>query len=518
MAPAPASKKLYPDLFGGRGKKITIQSGQRPKTTAVPPNPFLQRTASINTPSRSQGLPTRKLLPSGNSRPLKRKWETPDDKLLKHVAKKRASAEAPRLSSEEEDSDDDNGGSTGPSSKRGRSTATSAEPEPETGGRAWYLIDQNIEDDGTFNLIHSADHTSGLRASKFKPCFEGSDSGPEIELQYPGVSLRERFKLVKGDQYDAHEDIYTTIEHICANFLPPTSVEAYQDNSFKRRLIRAHKKESLAEYRAVIAEFNATVSRAKQDGTMAAVAAAKRRLHKDLVQRILDQVYSRTVSPRVELTRAYTNGTDNVYGELHAPFISAIFAKTGLTHSDTFVDLGSGVGNVVLQAALEIGADAWGCEMMANPCELADAQEAEFGARARLWGVDVGATHLLRGDFLDNRQIGDALKRADVVLVNNQAFNPDLNAHLVTRFLDLKEGARVVSLKPFVPLGHELLERNVNDPVNLLLPWRGEELFSGTGAVSWTGQSVDWHVATKDSKRVERFLETLEKGRPRRRG
>ncbi|TKA72516.1 hypothetical protein B0A49_02466 [Cryomyces minteri] len=502
MAPAPASKKLYPDLFGGRGKKITIQSGQRPKTTDAPPNPFLQRTAPTNTPPQSQGLPTRKLLSSGNSRPLKRKSETPDDKPLKRVAKKRVSAEAQRLSSEEEDSGDDNGGSTGPS---------------KTGGRTWYNINQNEEDDGTFNLIHSADHTSGPRASKFKPCFEGSDSGPEIELHYPGISLRERFKLVKGDQYDAHEDIYTTVEHICANFLPPTSVEAYQDNSFKRRLIRAHKKESLAEYRAVIAEFNATVSRAKQDGTMAAVVAAKRRLHKDLVQRILDQVYSRTVSPRVELTRAYTNGTDNVYGELHAPFISAIFAKTGLTHSDTFVDLGSGVGNVVLQAALEIGADAWGCEMMANPCELADAQEAEFGARARLWGVDVGATHLLRGDFLDNRQIGDALKRADVVLVNNQAFNPDLNAHLVTRFLDLKEGARVVSLKPFVPLGHELLERNVNDPVNLLLPWRGEELFSGTGAVSWTGQSVDWHVATKDSKRVERFLETLEKGRATRR-
>ncbi|CAG8627027.1 7573_t:CDS:2, partial [Scutellospora calospora] len=41
-------------------------------------------------------------------------------------------------------------------------------------------------------------------------------------------------------------------------------------------------------------------------------------------------------------------------------FVSEILRKTRLNHEQVFVDLGSGVGNVVLQAALEIGAESWG--------------------------------------------------------------------------------------------------------------------------------------------------------------
>ena len=76
------------------------------------------------------------------------------------------------------------------------------------------------------------------------------------------------------------------------------------------------------------------------------------------------------------------------------------------------VDLGSGVGNVVLQAALEIGCESWGCEMMPNACTLADLQQAEFKARCRLWGITPGKTRLVQGDFLTEQSIIEVLKRA----------------------------------------------------------------------------------------------------------
>ncbi|KAI7515855.1 hypothetical protein KC317_g23642, partial [Hortaea werneckii] len=189
-------------------------------------------------------------------------------------------------------------------------------------------------------------------------------------------------------------------------------------------------------------------------------------LQLDWIKRILDQIFVRTVSPKAEKLNAYKNGSDNVYGELFPRFISDIFKKTGLKHDQVFIDLGSGVGNVTLQAALEVGCESWGIEMMPNPCDLAELQAKEFAARTKLWGLDVGPVNLLRGDMTSHPEVPNILQRADVVLVNNQAFTPALNDKLRDMFLDLKPGAKVVSLKPFRPLGHKIAARNVDSVVN----------------------------------------------------
>lgn len=183
-----------------------------------------------------------------------------------------------------------------------------------------------------------------------------------------------------------------------------------------------------------------------------------------------------------------------------------VFRDTALTSSHVFVDLGSGVGNVVLQAALEVGCESWGVEVMPNPARLADAQATEFGARCKRWGVRPGEVHLLAGDFLLSPDIDAVLRRADVVLVNNQAFNPDLNDKLLMKFLDLKEGARVVSLKSFVPSGWEIKKRNMEDPRNVLKSSRREYW---SGSVSWTDRGGEWFVAVKDSSELKRFRRSL---------
>ncbi|KAL4771104.1 histone-lysine N-methyltransferase, H3 lysine-79 specific [Aspergillus nidulans var. acristatus] len=224
------------------------------------------------------------------------------------------------------------------------------------------------------------------------------------------------------------------------------------------------------------------------------------------VERILTQIYSRTVSPRVDSLRQYENGTDNVYGELLPRFISTIFKETGLKSNHVFVDLGSGVGNVVLQAALEIGCESWGCEMMQNACDLAELQQAEFRARCRLWGIAPGKTHLVRGDFLKEQSIIEVLKRADVVLINNQAFTPQLNNELINHFLDMKEGCQIVSLKSFVPVGHKIQSRNLNSPINLLTV-KQRQYWSNS--VSWTDVGGSYFIATKDSSRLKAFSESL---------
>ena len=308
------------------------------------------------------------------------------------------------------------------------------------------------------------------------------------------------------DDFRPIDDIVQVVEIISQNYVPEDEADEFNNDSsgIKRRLRLALAHMSETEFRETVADHNRAIERLRLSGSIAKELDSSTRLSLPLVERILTQIYSRTVSPRVESLRQYENGSDNVYGELLPRFISTIFKETRLKSGQVFVDLGSGVGNVVLQAALEIGCESWGCEMMENACDLAELQQVEFKARCRLWGIAPGETHLVRGDFLKEQSISDVLKRADVILINNQAFTPQLNTELINHFLDMKEGCQIVSLKSFVPAGHKIQSRNINSPLNLLTV---KQKNYWSNSVSWTDVGGTYFIATKDGSRLKAFTE-----------
>jgi H3 lysine-79-specific histone-lysine N-methyltransferase len=269
-----------------------------------------------------------------------------------------------------------------------------------------------------------------------------------------------------------------------------------------RQLERAVGIKSLEKFKNALDSYNSTVEGLRSEGILAKNIIGKHNLPSELVDLILKQTYDRIVSPKVAMLRHYQNGTSEIYGELKPKFTRDILSQTQITSDQVFVDLGSGVANVVLQAALEIGCESWGCEIMENPCILAEAQRDEFEARCRLWGLAPGAVKIERGDFRSNVNIREALKRADVVLVNNEVFTPDLNNDLVNLFLDLKDGCRIVSLKSFVPHNHKITSYNLNNPVNLL---DVVEKTHSTKSVSWKDTEGNYYIATKDSRRLESY-------------
>ncbi|KAF1815750.1 putative histone methylation protein Dot1 [Eremomyces bilateralis CBS 781.70] len=366
-----------------------------------------------------------------------------------------------------------------------------------------------MEDDvNKFQLLHGADLTALNGSPKYKPAFvkEGADV-VKVELQYPSKLPRERFDLLvpqEDEGYRPIDDIVHTIDQIAQHYLPPSIRDPLTDDVtvFSRRFKRALNRNCAEEFTSTVDEFNTALTTALVDGTVASVLKITHTLPFPLIERILAQVYSRTVSPAVELLRKYENGTNDVYGELLPRFTERLFRETHLKRDQVFVDLGSGVGNVVLQAALQVGCESWGIEKNDNPCALADKQLAEFRTRCRLWGLAPGPATLIQGDFLSSPTIDAAIRRADVILVNNQAFNPELNDKLVMKFLDVKEGARIVSLKSFVPKGWQIKPRNVEDPRNMLSVVR-REYFSD--CVSWTNANGDYFIATKDSAPLRRF-------------
>lgn len=323
------------------------------------------------------------------------------------------------------------------------------------------------------------------------------------------------YNLVFGkDQIDPAEEIIEIARLVSEVYLTPKQAEAFTEpnSGIIRQLEKANNilkkdvknKDKLENFKSAVDTYNNAMEDLIKKGAITKNLDARHDLPPKMIRCLLRQVYDRAVSPKVDLLKQYENGTDNVYGELLPDFISEALTKAGLKSDHVFVDFGSGVGNVVLQAALEFGCESWGCEMMKNAADLAEAQASEFKARCRLWGIQPGEVHLERGDFLENVAIHKAMERADVILVNNQAFTPDLNQKLVIKFLDLKDGCKIVSLRSFVPDGHTISQYNRNSVVNVLSVKKGEYY---SNSVSWTDAGGSWFLSKKDEKRLKKWAD-----------
>lgn len=472
-------------------------SGQRPAPAQArprDPNRFTLTERSGARPSHGKGQ--RKTLEKkiAHSRGIKRALPTSDV----------------HFSSDEEDSSDFGGSDSDASRKRIKSSVSSV--ESLTGPRRQLVARRAFKDHEPQKFIHGADATSGQYAAKFQNPWEAEDF-ETVELQYPSQGGRERFEIKwprhEKDDYKPMEDIVQTIRTICLFYLPDELSDQYtsDDGGFERRFSKAWQRQSVPDFIKIVADFNAVLHPLIDDGTIESELGRKTHLHLDWMKRILEQIQVRTVSPKAEILNAYKNGSDNVYGELLPRFVNDIVRRTKLSHEHVFIDLGSGVGNVVLQAALEVGCESWGIEMMPNPCALAEMQRKEFVARSQLWGLDVGSVNLLRGDMTRHPEIPKILHRADVVLVNNQAFTPALNDQLINMFLDLKIGAQIVSLKPFVPVSHKMAVRNIDSVVNQFVQ-KEYEYFSDS--VSWSHYgNGQWYVATKDLRPLNAFRKKM---------
>lgn len=219
--------------------------------------------------------------------------------------------------------------------------------------------------------------------------------------------------------------------------------------------------------------------------------ARPRGIPEKAVLRIVDETYQRCVGPNIKNLNRYEAFSSEVYGELMPSFTSDIIAATGLNSSSLLMDLGSGVGNVLLQASLQTGCRSYGIELLEGPANVAREQWKQFQKRCRMWGVRTGEVELEEGDMLKSKRVSELMGEADVVLVNNKVFQQSRESHwlslqdvvteehtlyrlflvneaLRAKFLDLKEGAIVVSLKPFVAPNARVTERNVREPFGLL--------------------------------------------------
>ena len=203
---------------------------------------------------------------------------------------------------------------------------------------------------------------------------------------------------------------------------------------YLRLLRRAIKKEDGPLFVQVMDAINALLSLLKHPplpldpfdplptNEMRSIVRSWTRIPKDVVHRIVDETYQRAVGPHIDMLKRYEAFSSEVYGELMPTFVTDLVQATGLTEESLFLDLGSGVGNVILQASLETGCTSYGIEIMPGPAQIARSQLEQFKIRCRMWGVRAGKVELEEGDMLRSARVDELVKTADVVLVNNKVF------------------------------------------------------------------------------------------------
>ncbi|KAL1844409.1 hypothetical protein VTJ49DRAFT_88 [Mycothermus thermophilus] len=462
------------------------------------PKPATPRASSLQPPStgsarstpRASPIPPHVQAPKRKPSPDASRSSSPPPRKRRQPTSARASPATVALSDSEPGSDDDDDWRERlDPNKRAKRARTVEDPDRRLRHPRLWSGDGADERPA---IVHAAEVAS--LEDKCQPVMKLARDEVGVELRYPGSRYMERYELVWGkDKIDGALDIMKVVRFVASTFLTDDEAKPFldQDTGIYRRLEKSKNTHDGHGFKAALAEYNDRILALQEQGVIARNIDAMRGIPPELVEFILDQVYDRTVAPKVDLLTKYENGTDNVYGELLHPFVTDIFDRTKLSSDKVFVDLGSGAGSVTLQAALERGCESWGCEVMENACNLAEAQQQEFAERCRLWGLSPGSVHLERGDFRKSERTLEALKRADVVLVNNQAFTSQLNDHLVNMFLDLKVGCKIVSLKTFVH-DNKIAE---NDVASSIL--EVEHLTYPEGYVSWTGAGGTFCISTR---------------------
>ncbi|KAG1450997.1 hypothetical protein G6F46_005076 [Rhizopus delemar] len=239
----------------------------------------------------------------------------------------------------------------------------------------------------------------------YSPYFTLTDSHNNIKdcylkvtLEYPGLVAPETFLLLRPikkktrghtEEYDPITDLMRSINLMWEIYFTPDQRKLLGDD-FMYCLERYERSQHAKGVSNLIEKFNDVIRKLKKEGALSRNVRRTRYPSYELTCHILFQIYSRTVARRSHMLNVYQSFSDNVYGEIFPSLIDEFIKKTQINSNSVFMDLGCGIGNVVLQVAAQTGCKAYGIEIMETPCKLAKRQLKEYAARMRAWRLPTG--------------------------------------------------------------------------------------------------------------------------------
>lgn len=314
----------------------------------------------------------------------------------------------------------------------------------------------------------------------------------------------------KGQKIDGAEEIVETIRWVAREY--PEFVAAI-DNVIPSQLnFKSYDcvKEICNKYNKII---DAIVKLNK--GTSVSFNSPPR-ASQGLLKHIIQQVYNYAVVEPTELNK-YSPFSSETYGETSFEFMAQLIERDQFRprEQDTFIDLGSGVGHLVLQMAATVECKkCYGIEIADVPANYAEKMKARFEFWMKWHGKTYTEFELLHGDFFD-KKYGEIIRGSNHILVNNFAFKPDVDHRLKMIFLDLKDGTQILSSKPFCSPKSRVTERHLTDIGSIMHVVEIQPDLK-KDSVSWTPKPLPYYLHVLDGSRLEKYYEKQKRrqGRP----
>ncbi|KAL1492765.1 hypothetical protein ABEB36_010966 [Hypothenemus hampei] len=305
-----------------------------------------------------------------------------------------------------------------------------------------------------------------------------------------------------NDKHDGALEIVETIRWVCED-LPELKLP------LENNILCDYDTRSYDSMKSLCDRFNRAIDSvvALEKGTSLPAQRLNKYPSRGLLRHILQQTYNAAVTDPEKLNQ-YEPFSPEVYGETSYDLVCQMIDQIEITADDVFIDLGSGVGQVVLQMAAATPCKiCLGLEKADVPSRYAESMNKNFRTWMQWYGKKYGEYKLIRGDFLTEEH-REKINQATIVFVNNFAFGPSVDHQLKERFADLKDGARIVSSKSFCPLNFRITDRNLSDIGTIM---HVSEMSPLRGSVSWTGKPVSYYLHIIDRTKLERYFQRLKK-------
>ncbi|BFF89675.1 histone-lysine N-methyltransferase H3 lysine-79 specific [Drosophila madeirensis] len=302
------------------------------------------------------------------------------------------------------------------------------------------------------------------------------------------------------DKHDNGIDIIDTIKFVCDDL--PSIQSAFEEINLNQIDTACYKTMT-----NLVDRFNKAVDSivALEKGTSLPAERLNKFAHPSLLRHILQLVYNAAVLDPDKLNQ-YEPFSPEVYGETSYELVQQMLKHVTVGREDTFIDLGSGVGQVVLQMAGSFPLKTCiGIEKADTPARYAERMDLFFRQHMGWFGKRYCEYKLIKGDFLVDEH-RENITSSTLVFVNNFAFGPTVDHQLKERFADLRDGARVVSSKSFCPLNFRITDRNLSDIGTIM---HVSEIPPLKGSVSWTCKPVSYYLHVIDRTILERYFQRL---------
>nr|XP_054764002.1 histone-lysine N-methyltransferase, H3 lysine-79 specific-like isoform X1 [Lytechinus pictus] len=312
--------------------------------------------------------------------------------------------------------------------------------------------------------------------------------------------------LQHTDKTDGAVEIVDTIRWVCEDI--PQLMLAMENN-----VLNDYDTSSYESMVTLCEKYNRAIEAIRQlwKGSSCTSTISKRATP-GLLKHIMQQVYAHAIDDPDKLN-CYEPFSPEVYGETSYDLVAQMLEHVKINEDDVFVDLGSGVGNVVLQVAAATPCKlAYGIEKADVPAQYSVEMQSEYKRWMKWYGKEHSKFLLEHGDFLSDI-MKEKIASSDVIFVNNFAFGPRVDHQLKERFANMKEGAKIVSSKAFCPLNFRITDRNLSDIGSIM---DVVELSPLRGSVSWTGKPVSYFLHTIDRTLEEYYKSCVRAKRPRR--